>query len=922
MTQSRISSLLAALLAAALLVGCGDDPQKMLSSARDYLAKGDNNAATIQLKNALQKDPGLAEARFLFGKILLDSGDVQGAEKELRKALEAGYPLESVAVPLSRALLALDKAQQVVTEYSAMKPQQPAAKAAVAVGLSDAYLMLNQQDRAEAALREALDASPGFGPAAIAFARLKVSRHDLPAATAILDDAIAKNPSEYDAITLRAELKLAEGKADEAVADLERAIKLRPQLVPPRMRLAQIYINQKQLDKADATIAEAKKVSPKHILIRHLEGVVALYRGKNDKARDAAQQVLSAAPDYLPAVMLAGVAHMRLRDFVQAQANFEKLVAKAPDAPGPRRLLARAQLAAKDPAKAFDTLNPLLSKSPDRETLMLAGQASLQNGEFARSSELFAKAAALDPKDAASRLRLGVSKLATGDSDAAMRDIEAAASIEDGSDEAEVTLIMAHLRSGNVPKARAVVDRMIQRQPDNPLGYNLLGGVLIAGKDSAGARKAFEKSIELQPNYLAAAMNLARLDVMAGKPGDARARFEKIIEKNPKAVEAYLLLARQMADSGAKPEEIRKVLDRAVAANPGVAAPKLALLELLQGTGDNKGALSVAQDLVAAFPSDPDVLMAAARAQSRAGETQQAIATLQKLIGVQPQLPAPWLMLSDLQRVAKDVQAAEDTLRKVLKLRPDLLEAQQRLVALKIEQRSTNDAVVIAREVQKQHPKEAAGWIYEGDAYAQSKDWAAANKAYAKAYELAKVGPVAIKYHSGLTESGQRAEADKLAAAWLAQNPKDVPFRSYIAERALAAKDYEGAAKAYRALLELDPKNAVTLNNLGWVGSKVKDPKAMSYVDQALQLAPDNPAILDTKAQILLDAGQPKPAVEVLRKAVAGAPNNLSLRLNLARALAQAGDKAGAKSEAAAVVKAAPENSTLRSDAESLLKTL
>ena len=66
-----------------------------------------------------------------------------------------------------------------------------------------------QQERAEAALREALDASPGFGPAAIAFARLKVSRHDLPAATAILDDAIAKNPSEYDAITLRAELKLA-----------------------------------------------------------------------------------------------------------------------------------------------------------------------------------------------------------------------------------------------------------------------------------------------------------------------------------------------------------------------------------------------------------------------------------------------------------------------------------------------------------------------------------------------------------------------------------------------------------------------------------------------------------------------------------------------------------------------------------------
>ncbi|GAA5185545.1 tetratricopeptide repeat protein [Niveibacterium umoris] len=922
MNKSCVSTLLAALLACALIAGCGESPEKMLTSAREYIAKGDTNAATIQLKNALQKNPGLAEARFLFGRILLESGDAPGGEKELRKALDAGYPIEHVAVPLARAMVALDKAQQVVTEFGSLKPQQPLAKAAVAAALSDAYLMLNQMERAEASMREALDAAPGFPPAAMAFARIKAAKHELPAAISILDDSIKRNPADYDSIALRAELKLAQGQQDEAIADLDTAIKLRPQAVPPRLREAQIYIGQKQFDKADAAVAAAKKIAPGHVLVRHMEGVVAINQGQNEKARDAAQQVLKVAPEFLPAVMLSGVAHMRLHDYVQAQANFEKLVSKAPDSPGPRRLLARALLASKDPVRAYETLAPVLAKDPDRETLMLAGQAALQNGDFNRSSELFAKASAMDPKDAASKLRLGVTRLARGEIDAGMRDLEAAASIEDSGTDAEVTLVMAYLRSGNIPKARAVVDRLIERDPKNPMGYNLLGGVQMAGKDNDGARKAFEKSIELDPGYLAAAMNLARLDMATGNAAAASARFEKIIEKTPKAVEAYLLLARQMSESGAKPEAIRKILDKAITANPGVAAPKIALLELLLGMGDNKAALTAAQEVAAAFPADADVQAVAARAQARAGDTRQAIVTMQKAVSLQPQLPAPLVMLADLQRLGKDIPGAEDSLRKALRIKPDMIEAQQRLVTLKIEQRNTAEAVTIAREVQKQHPKEAIGWLYEADAYAQVKDWPQANKAYAKAYELGKSSMVVAKYHGGLFEAGQRAEADKLAAAWLNQNPKDVGFRSYLAERALSAKDYEGAAKAYRALLEIDPKNAVTLNNLGWVSGKLKDPKAMSYIDQALQLTPDNPAILDTKAQLLLDAGQTKPAVDVLRKAVAGAPNNMTIRLNLARALSMAGDKAAAKNEVDAVLKITPEGSTLHSDAAALMKTL
>ena len=76
-----------------LLASCGrDSPESMVKSARDYLAKGDSSAAVIQLRNALQKTPNNAEARYLLGTTLTERRDPAGAVKELRMAVQLGYP--------------------------------------------------------------------------------------------------------------------------------------------------------------------------------------------------------------------------------------------------------------------------------------------------------------------------------------------------------------------------------------------------------------------------------------------------------------------------------------------------------------------------------------------------------------------------------------------------------------------------------------------------------------------------------------------------------------------------------------------------------------------------------------------------------------------------------------------------------------
>jgi tetratricopeptide (TPR) repeat protein len=155
--------------------------------------------------------------------------------------------------------------------------------------------------------------------------------------------------------------------------------------------------------------------------------------------------------------------------------------------------------------------------------------------------------------------------------------------------------------------------------------------------------------------------------------------------------------------------------------------------------------------------------------------------------------------------------------------------------------------MAVAKEVQKQRPKEAVGYLFEGDAHASQKAWVEAVSAYrAGLKEVGGNRRPGDQAAYGAARRWQHAEADKFAETWLKEHAKDARFRLYLAEMAAARKDYAGAVKQYRILLEAQPDNPAVLNNLAWVAGQLKDPKAIEYAEKANRLAPNQPALMDT----------------------------------------------------------------------------
>ena len=881
------------------LSGCGGPSDADLTaSAKTLLESKDTRGAVIQLKNALQKNPQSAEARFLLGKALLASGDPTSALVELRKAQELQVPDVQVIPELARAMVLVGEEGRLIAQYANTKLTDPAAMADLQTSLATAYAVGNDLDKAREAIEAALSAKPGLASATILKARVKAAERDLDGALALLDQVLANDPTNDRAGLLKGDL-LWQGKKDAegALTVFTKVLASHPGSVGAHTSSIAILQELKKPDEAKALFEKLKKAAPNHPDTIFMDAQFAFQAKDYKAAREITDRLLKAAPDHVRILELAGATEYRLKNYLQAEAYLARALKNAPGLVLARQLLGQTYLRAGQPLKTIEVLQPLVeAKQPDGTSLSLVGEAWLQIGDSKKSEAAFKRATEAAPGDPRVRTSAAMAQMARGNNALAIPELEAIAN-EDKGPRADLALISARLRQNDADGALKAIEGLAKKMPESPLPHNLRGRVLLLKRDIPAASKSFEASLAKEANYFPSIASLAAIDFAAGKPEAARKRFEDLLKAEPNNYQALLALAELSVRTGASPLEVVKYMRDAVKLNPTQPTPHLMLVNHLLNINEPKDALTAATEAVAVLPNNLELQDALGRAQLAMNDPNQAVTTFTRLSGQQPTQAMHQVRLADAYAAQKDFAGAAKALQRALEIQPDYAPAKRSQIALAMRNGRHDEAIAMTRELQKKDPKNPGAWSVEGDIEANRKNWDAAAAAYRGAMQRRPTADYATRLHHALRMAGKTADADRAAAEWVKTNPKDPVFLYYLGDVAMAAKDLPAAEAHYRAVLAVQPRNALALNNVAWLMVKQGKPGAVALAEQANTLLPDRAPLLDTLATALAAEKNLSKAIEAQKRAIILSPQDGSLKLNLARHYIQNGEKPQAKAE-------------------------
>jgi len=145
-------------------------------------------------------------------------------------------------------------------------------------------------------------------------------------------------------------------------------------------------------------------------------------------------------------------------------------------------------------------------------------------------------------------------------------------------------------------------------------------------RPAAEARRA----ASLAPRWTEARLLAARLE---DDHGPRRLQLDAALAAAPDDAEVLTAVARDEVDQGRSHDAVR-LLDRAIAAAPDWAAPRVLRIEALSRAGLEARAAREAADVASRFPTVPDAVRAGARAARRLGRVDEAVSRLRTLLAL------------------------------------------------------------------------------------------------------------------------------------------------------------------------------------------------------------------------------------------------------------------------------------------------
>lgn len=511
---------------------------------------------------------------------------------------------------------------------------------------------------------------------------------------------------------------------------------------------------------------------------------------------------------------------------------------------------------------------------------VLAGELAGQAGDYKKALSYYLKALDAAPDPA---LAERVIEVATymGDNDAALSAARRWIGMEAGSADAQRAAGVIEARAGHALRATRSLRRFIalSGKPYAP-SLGQVGELLSQGVEREVALQVMRALVGDYPREPMAHYVLGALALHLGDDEQALDSAERALVLKPDFEPAVILKAESLMSLGRSSAALR-MMRGALARHREAVALQLAYARLLVQAKRYDAARAVFRNVLRRYPNNPDVLYTLGLLDFELGRDTEAKRYLQRLTRSGQHAAAAEYFLGRLAERAGDIASAMEhysnvdggsyqfdarvRIAYILAEQGDLDQARQYLAQLRASVIETSQKVDL--------------YLVEGELLEKAADGAQAMDLY----------NVALNRYPG--------------------NPRLLYARALLAER---LGDLGQAEADLGYIVQHDPHNAAALNALGYTLADRTDryQEALGYIQRALALSPDDPAILDSMGWVQYKLKHYDEALSYLRKAY-GQIKDPEVAAHLSEVLFVSGKRTEALRTLDAALKAHPGNASL-----------
>ena len=890
---SNFSKVTLAIGIALFISGCGEKTaEDHFQDAAAFVQSGDNTAAVVALKNAVQIAPTMAKARFELGKAQLALYSYESASKELARALEFGHPQREV-IPLLAEALQRSGANVALADLN-YNPSLLTPELQLEVGYrkTQALIGLNKQDESKALINQLLASNENtiYRSMIDAFALAIDERY--PEALENLKRELKSAPLNRDLIGLTARMYILNGDPTNASKLYQDYIKVAKDDLEAKFSLANMLIQQQQPQEAEVYIDQLLSVNPTNGLLNQLKAVVRASAEDFKSAQQYAETAINSGRSDFNVRLIAGIASFQLQDHESTIKHLTVVAGSLPDNHPALRMLAASQLELNKGKDAGDILSRISDVSADDLSLFSrTGYELIKTGDTQTAKEIIKQASKV-AESSEELTKLGVLRLSLDDIEGIV-DLESAVAKAPLSANAKATLAGAYLSTNNLPKASLLARQWQKAEPNNVEGYMLEAEVLQRQGFLADAARVIQTAKNIDGDSPSVKLASIRLAIREQNFEKGLAETEAFLVTYPNDVTAlasYFAITSTLGDPSKAISKIEVAAQNNVNNEPLVllasrimlsinkVAPALDLLnnitptrltpssywevkgEALLLTNNNEQAYAHYRQWVDYFPNDVGPTVGLLRTLDAQGNYPQA-AQIAAEFSSQHNNVQVTLMHAYFLAMSSDARSAKRVLNSVdnqYKTAPFVRGIKARIALL---EGRGEDAVEDAKA----------------------------------SYTENKSPENLIVYAQTIDSTGQSERAFSLIEQHVQEFPNDARSRALLAERQVA-KDPSAALNTYESMLKDYPENPVLLNNASYLHLQANNlEKALQYSRKAVSLRPKNMAFADTYAQVIMRRGDAAQAVEVYNSVITPSVTDETIILNYIEALLENDDSSTAK---------------------------